>query len=84
MSAEIGQRELRNDSGRIMRALIKGETFIVTRNSEPIGELSPRWRRSFVPAEAAIEFFRTAAPVDYGQLRHDLDRSADQVIVPHA
>ncbi|MDH3731017.1 MAG: hypothetical protein OES13_07840 [Acidimicrobiia bacterium] len=84
MSAEISQRELRNDSGRIMRALIEGETFIVTRNGEPIGELSPLRRHRFVRAEAAIELFRTAAPVDYDQLRHDLDELADQGIVPHA
>ncbi|MGF1596188.1 MAG: hypothetical protein ACFCVK_04545 [Acidimicrobiales bacterium] len=30
MSAEISQRQLRNDSGRIMRALIEGKTFIIT------------------------------------------------------
>ena len=67
-----------------MRALIEGETFIVTRNGEPIGELSPLRRHRFVRAEAAIELFRTAAPVDYDQLRHDLDELADQGIVPHA
>ena len=84
MSAEISQRELRNDSGRIMRALTEGETFIITRNGEPIGELSPLRRHRFVRAEAAIELFRTAAPVDYDQLRRDLDEFADQDIVPRA
>ena len=84
MHAEISQRELRNDSGRIMRALTEGETFIITRNGEPIGELSPLRRHRFVRAEAAIELFRTAAPVDYDQLRRDLDEFADQDIVPRA
>ena len=73
MSAEISQRELRNDSGRIMRALIEGETFIVTRNGEPIGELTPLRRHRFVRAEAAIELFRNAPAVDYERLRRDLD-----------
>jgi prevent-host-death family protein len=84
MSAEISQRELRNDSGRIMRAVTEGETFIITRNGEPIGELSPLRRRRFVRAEAAIELFRTAAPVDHDRLRHDLDQFADQDLTPHA
>src|SRR5215472_1015881 len=36
---EITQRELRNDSGEIMRALDQGESFVVTRNGTPVGEL---------------------------------------------
>lgn len=84
MSAEISQRELRNDSGRIMRALIEGETFIVTRNGEPIGELTPLRRHRFVRSEAAVELFRTAPPVDFDRLRRDLDRVADQTITPSA
>ena len=84
MSAEISQRELRNDSGRIMRALIEGETFIVTRNGEPVGELTPLRRHRFVRSEAAIELFRTAPPVDFDRLRRDLDQVADQAITPSA
>jgi len=84
MGTEISQRELRNDSGRIMRALTEGETFIITRNGEPIGELTPLRRHRFVRTEAAIEFFRTAAPVDYDRLRQDLDQIADQRIAPRA
>ena len=84
MSAEISQRELRNDSGRIMRALIEGEAFIVTRNGEPIGELTPLRRHRFVRSEAAIELFRTAPPVDFDRLRRDLDQVADQAVTPSA
>ncbi|WP_419944242.1 type II toxin-antitoxin system Phd/YefM family antitoxin [Candidatus Poriferisodalis sp.] len=84
MSAEISQRELRNDSGRIMRAVIEGETFIVTRNGEPIGELSPLRRHRFVRAEAAIELFRTAPAIDFERLRRDLDGIAGQTITPRA
>lgn len=84
MSAEISQRELRNDSGRVMRALVEGETFTVTRNGEPIGELTPLRRRRFVRSEAAVELFRTAPPVDFDRLRRDLDQVADQTITPSA
>jgi len=37
----ITQRELRNGSGKIMRTLDRGETFTVTRNGVPVGELRP-------------------------------------------
>lgn len=65
-----------------MRALTEGESFIITRNGEPIGELTPLRRHRFVRAEAATELFRTAASVDHDRLRHDLDQIADQDIDP--
>jgi prevent-host-death family protein len=37
MGREITQRELRNNSGEIMRELDEGETFVVTRNGVPVG-----------------------------------------------
>ncbi len=36
MSREITQRELRNESGEIMRELDRGESFVVTRNGAPV------------------------------------------------
>ncbi|MCC2099464.1 MAG: type II toxin-antitoxin system prevent-host-death family antitoxin, partial [Hyphomicrobiales bacterium] len=41
MTEIISQRELRNESGRIMRELEAGERFVITRNGNPIGELVP-------------------------------------------
>ena len=67
-----------------MRALIEGETFIITRNGQPIGELAPLRHHRFVRAEAAIELFGAAPPIDYDQLRHDLDQVASQDIAPRA
>jgi prevent-host-death family protein len=84
MAREITQRELRNESGEIMRRLDEGETFIVTRNGVPVGELTPLRRHRFVAAEAAVALFRTAPPVDYRQFRADLDAVADQGVAPRA
>ena len=61
-----------------MRALIEGETFTITRNGQPVGALTPLRRHRFVRAEAAVELFGAAAPVDYESLRRDLDQVADQ------
>jgi antitoxin (DNA-binding transcriptional repressor) of toxin-antitoxin stability system len=84
MAREITQRELRNESGEIMRLLDKGESFIVTRAGVPVGELAPLRRRRFVPVEAVIEMFRAAPPIDYQQLRNDLDAVVSQEIAPRA
>ncbi|HEV8624531.1 MAG TPA: type II toxin-antitoxin system prevent-host-death family antitoxin [Acidimicrobiia bacterium] len=78
MVREITQRELRNDSGEIMRRLDEGETFIVTRNGVPVGELTPLRRHRFVAAEAALALFRSAPALDYRTFRADLDAVADQ------
>ena len=84
VAEEITQRELRNDSGEIMRRLDAGETFIVTRNGVPVGELTPLRRHRFVAAEAAVALFRTAPSIDYRTLRADLDAVADQGVTPRA
>lgn len=82
MSREITQRELRNDSGEIMRKLDEGETFVVTRNGVPVGELTPLRRHRFIAAEAAVALFRTAPEVDAERFRADLDLVADQDPTP--
>ena len=84
MSREITQRELRNDSGEIMRKLDEGETFIVTRNGVPVGELTPLRRHRFVAAEAAVALFRTAPAVDAQRFRSDLDQAVSQDASPRA
>jgi prevent-host-death family protein len=74
---EVTQRELRNDSGSIMRALDRGDRFVVTRNGVPVGELIPLRRHRFVVAEAAVDAFRGAPRIDLGRFRADLDAVAD-------
>jgi len=82
VAREITQRELRNESGEIMRQLDRGETFVVTRNGVPVGELTPLRRHRFVRADAAIAIFRGAPDVDFDRLRADLDRIATQDPTP--
>lgn len=84
MSRRITQRELRNDSGRIMRAVDKGKAFIVTRNGVPVAELMPLRQRMFVPAEAALAAFAGAPRVAFGRFRKDVDARIDQDPTPRA
>lgn len=67
-----------------MRRLDEGESFIVTRNGTPVGELAPLRRHRFVTAEAAVAMFRGAPPVDLDSLRADLDAVADPGVLPRA
>lgn len=82
MGREITQRELRNNSGEIMRRLDEGEAFVVTRNGVPVGELLPLRRRRVVNGPALAAAFQGAPHIDYRQLREDLDRWVDQDIEP--
>jgi prevent-host-death family protein len=84
MAESITQRELRNDSGEIMRRLDQGESFIVTRNGVPVGELTPLRRHRFVTAAAVVAIFRNAPAIDTGRFRADIDAWAGQDILPHA
>ena len=84
MARDITQRQLRNDSGEIMRGLDRGETFVVTRHGVPVGELTPLRRHRFVSADTAIAMFRGAPSVDLARLRTDLDSVASQDLGPRA
>lgn len=80
MNEMISQRELRNDSGRIMRALDEGKSFVVSRNGIPVGELRPLRRPRFVSSAVAVELFHDAPALDYARLRDDLDRAIAQEV----
>ena len=82
MGQTITQRELRNESGQIMRRLDQGETFIVTRNGAPVGELTPLRRHRFVAADTVMAMFRHAPTVNARRFRKDLAAIADQSARP--
>src|SRR3970040_1114447 len=84
MRRQITQRELRNESGRIMRALDKGKAFLVTRNGVPVGELTPLRQRVFVPTEAALATCAGAPRVALGRFRKDVDAVVDQDPTPRS
>lgn len=81
MSQEITQRQLRNESGDIMRGLDRGETYLVTRNGVLVGELRPIRRDQYVAAEIVAAMFGHAPPIA-GTFRDDVDRVLDQDPTP--
>jgi prevent-host-death family protein len=78
MPREITQRELRNDSGAIMRGVERGESYTITRNGTPIARLIPLRRRTFVPRMEVLAAFASAPILDADQFRRDLDAAIDQ------
>jgi len=77
----ISQRELRNQSAAIMDGLEAGESFTVTRNGRPVGELTPiaggivpiTGPREFVPTAELMAAFAHHGHVDYKQMRTEID-----------
>jgi antitoxin (DNA-binding transcriptional repressor) of toxin-antitoxin stability system len=82
MTRELTQRELRNQSGEIMRALDRGEDFVVTRNGVPVGELRPIGRRQFVRTDDLLAAMAGAEPIDVKQFFADIDAYVDQDPTP--
>lgn len=80
MSRIVTQRELRNDSGAVLREVQAGQTVIISRNGVPIAELRPIPPRRYVPRAAIADAARRAPRVDAGQLRADLDAVIDQSV----
>ncbi len=82
VARKITQRQLRNESGEVMRALDAGESFLVTRNGVAVGELTPVRRHRFVSRDVALGAFSHAPAIDAGRFRTDVDRLADQDSAP--
>ena len=80
MSRVITQRELRNDSGAVLREVQAGQTMIVTRNGVPVAELRPVPPRRFVPRAIIADAARRAPRVDADRFRADVDTIVDQSI----
>lgn len=67
-----------------MRALDRGERFVVTRNGAPVGELSPIGPGPFVDRDTVVRAFANAPTVDQDRFRVDLDDGVDQDPEPRA
>ncbi len=67
-----------------MRALDRGEEFVVTRNGAAVGELRPVQRRRFVGVETALAAFAGAPRIDLERFRDEIDAVLDQDPSPRA
>jgi prevent-host-death family protein len=82
MGDTIGQRELRNDSGAIMRRVEQGESFTVTRNGRPVADLVPHARSHDEPRRTLGELqrlFQSLPSVDAAGWQADREQ-ADEIL----
>jgi len=84
VAKQLTQRELRNNSGEIMRALDRGEQFVVTRRGVPVGELVPVGRKRVVSATALLDALAGGPQIDPKRFKADLDKFVDQDPTPRA
>lgn len=80
VTRSITQRQLRNDSGAVLREVQAGRTITVTRNGMPVAELRPLARRQFVPRSEIAAAAGRAPRIDLHRLRADLDTVVDQAL----
>lgn len=73
---EVTVRELRNDGGRVLDRIARGESLTVTRDGHPVAELRPLSRRA-LRAAALLDRWRRLASVDTSRLRADIDAALD-------
>ncbi len=82
----ISQRELRNDSGEVMRRVLAGESFTVTRRGVPVADLVPHRGEvvagptTYVPAERIAQALGDAPAWDvaaFADERRALDGGLD-------
>lgn len=80
MAKTIAQRELRNDNARVIEAVTAGESFVVTRNGEPVAELRPlrAGRRTFISRDEVAAMATAGLRIDRHRFRADLDQVIDQ------
>lgn len=79
MTRTIPQRELRNDNAKVMEAVSAGQSFVVTRNGEPVAELRPvrAGRRRFISRQDVAELAGVNVRIDRNRFRADLDAVVD-------
>lgn len=84
MSEVISQRELRNDSGRIMSALDEGRSFVVTRNTRARRRTAAATEAAACGRASGHRAFPWRPGVDREQFQRDVEVFADQDVNPRA
>jgi prevent-host-death family protein len=79
----IAQRELRNQSGEILRQAEAGEQFTITVDGRPVAVLGPYQKRQWVPKEELLKVLRGLPPDPslMDDLR-EMDGSVDELTDP--
>lgn len=77
--SSVTVRDLRNNGAEVLDRVVRGESFIVTRDGAPVAELAPLRRRS-APASELIARRRLLPAVDPAALKRDIDTVLDSAL----
>ncbi len=83
MPETIAQRVLRNENAAIIERVARGESFIVTRNGQPVAEVRPLTgglRRIVSKVELRKAFEGVGPRIDAAAFRRDIDQALDQTL----
>ena len=72
----VSVRELRNEGGKVLRRVQRGETVTITMDGKPIAELRPLPTPG-LSAEALVAHWRHLPVIDGAKLRADIDSIID-------
>ena len=72
----VSVRDLRNEAGRVLDRVQRGETVTITRNGKPVAQLRPLPRRAHSLAELDHRFAWLPAS-DESTFRRDIDSLID-------
>jgi antitoxin (DNA-binding transcriptional repressor) of toxin-antitoxin stability system len=67
-----------------MRRLDLGESFVITRNGQCVGELTPLRRQRFISTDHFLTTMHNAPTIDPARFRADIDSVLDQDVNPRA
>lgn len=74
--SHVTVRDLRNQGGRVLERVARGESLTVTLDGRPVAELRPLPGRA-VSAAVLLDRWRGLPRVDAARLRADLDHLLD-------
>ena len=75
--SKVSIRDLRNHGGDVVDRAARGERITITRSGRPVAELR-RLSQEPLSAEELIARRKSAPPVDYEEMREELDAIIDQ------
>ena len=70
-------RELRNNGGRVLDRVLRGEPLQVTRDGRPVAEIVPT-RAPGLTGEELVRRSRRLPDIDAARFRNDVDAVLDQ------
>ncbi|MDT0618380.1 MAG: type II toxin-antitoxin system prevent-host-death family antitoxin [Salinisphaeraceae bacterium] len=76
MNRDVTIRELRNQGGQVLARVSQGEVLTVTRNGEPITQLSPL-ARAPLPATTLLARWQRLPALDPDTFKADIDDVLD-------